>query len=101
MWVVSWCGNFAGCAIFTGLIVATKIFEGRDWYALLMATKKVGGLGALGFWGWPTQLRGARLDGTTGWMVSRWSSRCAGLKSGLGGAPNAWGGAEARNIVPL
>jgi hypothetical protein len=45
MWVVSWVGNFAGCAIFIGLIVSTQIFEGRDWYALLMATKKVGARG--------------------------------------------------------
>ncbi|KAI8476113.1 MAG: Formate/nitrite transporter-domain-containing protein, partial [Monoraphidium minutum] len=42
MWVVTWCGNFAGCAIFLGLIYTTGIFEdGREWYALIMATKKV------------------------------------------------------------
>ena len=38
---VTWLGNFAGCAAFLGLILATEIFEGCDWYALVLAQKKV------------------------------------------------------------
>lgn len=41
LWVVSWLGNFIGCAIFTGLVLSTGLWEGRDWYLLLTATKKV------------------------------------------------------------
>ncbi|GBF98659.1 formate nitrite transporter [Raphidocelis subcapitata] len=41
MWVVSWMGNFAGCAIFLGLIYSTDLYEGKDWYTLLLAQKKV------------------------------------------------------------
>jgi len=31
MWVVSWCANFAGCAIFVGLMYGSGVYEGRDW----------------------------------------------------------------------
>ena len=41
MWVVSWFGNFIGCAIFVGLMYAAGIYEGKNWFTLYLATKKV------------------------------------------------------------
>jgi len=41
MWVVTWVGNFVGCAIAVGLLYSTEIYEGREWYTLLLAQKKV------------------------------------------------------------
>jgi formate/nitrite transporter FocA (FNT family) len=40
---VTWVGNFMGAALFLGLYVATGMFEGREWYAVLLAQKKARG----------------------------------------------------------
>ena len=50
MWIVSWIGNFAGCAIFIGLIYSTDMYEGKDWYTLLLAQKKVRGSAGPAAW---------------------------------------------------
>jgi hypothetical protein len=61
MWVVSWVGNFAGCGIFIGLIYATGLYEGRDWYALLLGQRKV---------------RGGRGRMLPAWRPRRWGVPC-------------------------
>ena len=38
--MVGWCGNFAGCALFVGLMYSCQLYEGRDWYAIVLAQKK-------------------------------------------------------------
>lgn len=36
---VTWFGNFAGCALFLGLMLAAGMFEGKEAYTLLLAQK--------------------------------------------------------------
>lgn len=31
-WFITYFGNFAGCAIFVGLIYVTELYEGKEWY---------------------------------------------------------------------
>jgi formate/nitrite transporter FocA (FNT family) len=40
VWAVSWVGNFAGAAVFVGLMVASGAFDGKDAFTLLLAAKK-------------------------------------------------------------
>lgn len=41
MWVVSWCGNFAGCVIMVGLLYASGIYDHKDEYLVYIAEDKV------------------------------------------------------------
>mmetsp|Transcript_8744 Transcript_8744/g.18647 ORF Transcript_8744/g.18647 Transcript_8744/m.18647 type:complete len:452 (+) Transcript_8744:184-1539(+) len=39
--VLSWCGNFAGCAIMVGLLYAAQIFNHKDEYLVYIAQDKI------------------------------------------------------------
>jgi formate/nitrite transporter FocA (FNT family) len=41
MWLITWLGNFVGCALSVGLMLASGIYEGKEWYTVLLAHKKV------------------------------------------------------------
>lgn len=39
--MLSWCGNFLGCAIFVCLMMAAGTYDGKDWYVIYSTEKKL------------------------------------------------------------